>query len=146
MNDTTRLILSPKAIQTEGDTCNIVEAFQLTLSAQKHFLQTLLAQASDTEYPELYASLYDFANQAYGNILSDLFPDMHNAHITDETIDRAMRAQDEFIETALAELKAKNPRRFKKAQKDAARRQSQQRAKIMEINMLKRQMQIEEPK
>lgn len=144
MNETTRLILAPTFIQTEGETCNIMEAFQLTLSAQKHFLQTLLAQASDAEYPELYQSLYDFANQAYGNILTDLFPDMHNAHITDETIDKAMQAQDEFIETALAELRQNNPRRFKKAQKETARRQSAQRAKIMEINMLKRQIPLED--
>lgn len=139
MNETTRLILSPTAIQTEGETCNIMEAFQLTLSAQKHFLSTLLAQANDDEYPELYTSLYDFANQAYGNILNDLFADLHNAHITDETLDKAMQAQDEFIQAAIDELKQTNPRRYKKAQKDFQKHLSNQRAKIIELDMHRRQ-------
>lgn len=142
MNETTRLILTPTTIQTEGDTCNIMEAFQLTLSAQKQFLNTLLHQANDEEYPEVYQALYDFANQAYGNLLSDLFPDLHNAHITDETIDKAMQAQDEFIQAAIDELKQTNPRRYKKAQKGFQKHQSSQRAKIIELNMLRRQQEI----
>ena len=144
MDDTTKLILTTTHMATEGDTLGLPEAFQLTLSAQRQFLTTMLNQARAETNTEAIEAIYDFANTAYGLTLLDLFPELHNKHINNQTIEAAISAQDQFIRQAVEELKVTNPRRLRKQKKALAKVKSDLRAKIIENEMAKKQIHLDE--
>lgn len=144
MNNDTRLIISPTTMQVEGGDCNLEDIFRLTLSVQRQALSTMLHQARAEDNREAIEALYDFANQAYGNILIELFPELHNSEITEDLLERTIAAQDAFINQELENLRQTNPRLYKKQQKNLQRHISDMRAKLLERKMKARQIKIED--
>lgn len=144
MDDTTKLIISPTTLTIEGGECNLEDIFRLTLSVQRQALSTMLGQARVEENREAIEALYDFTNQAYGNVLLELFPELHNRDIDSDLIEQTIAAQDAFITQELENLRQTNPRRYKKQQKLVKQHISNQRAKLLERQMQARQINVDE--
>ena len=98
------LLITPQHMSIRNGPLSFEDGFMLTLSAQRQFIQQVLTQARTAGQTEVIAKLYDVINETYGSVLTELFPEYHNPHINDETIDKTIAAQDAFINQALAEL------------------------------------------
>jgi len=97
MNTFTELIITPNSMRIKGGDLNFADATRLLLSAQKKLITNILEEVPKEEYQEIRSALYDTLNLGYGRLLEDIFPDLHNADITPDSIEAEIAEQDRQI-------------------------------------------------
>lgn len=128
MQETSFLKLTPKGI--ESNALSFPDALQLICSGLLHLMQGTENFASDEEEAkELKVAVYDSVNEAMGALLHIFDPDRDPN--PDVDINEIIAREDVLIQEQAEHLKATNPLRYKKQQKEVRKRISEQRARTM---------------
>ena len=97
MNKFTEIIITPNSMRVKGGDLNFADGTRMLLTAQRQIVIDLISSAPPDDLEEIRTAIFETLNVAYGRLLEEIFPDLHNAHINKEFIDKVIEKENQDL-------------------------------------------------
>ena len=109
----TSITIDANGYKLEGSEITLDQMLDMILSTALNLTLTVINSVPEEEKQSATSQLYGLVEQMFADVLHVIDPTRSHS-ITDETLDRAVAAQDAFVMAALEEMKTLNPSLYKK--------------------------------